>query len=73
MGTPQRLALIPVRELHGGSRADMEAEQSSRSEPGIGYYHSYEITGAVDGPGFRLTLFLSGCPLRCQFCHNPDT
>lgn len=35
--------------------------------------HSWELVTAVDGPGTRLTLFLSGCPLRCQYCHNPDT
>ena len=35
--------------------------------------HSWELVTAVDGPGTRLTLFLAGCPLRCQYCHNPDT
>ncbi|TFD33008.1 pyruvate formate-lyase-activating protein [Cryobacterium cryoconiti] len=35
--------------------------------------HSWELVTAVDGPGTRLTLFLSGCLLRCQYCHNPDT
>jgi pyruvate formate lyase activating enzyme len=35
--------------------------------------HSWELVTAVDGPGTRMTLFLSGCLLRCQYCHNPDT
>ncbi|WP_342319714.1 pyruvate formate-lyase-activating protein [Corynebacterium mayonis] len=39
----------------------------------IGLVHSWELVTAVDGPGTRMTVFLSGCPLRCMFCHNPDT
>lgn len=35
--------------------------------------HSIETMGLVDGPGIRTVFFLSGCPLRCAFCHNPDT
>jgi pyruvate formate lyase activating enzyme len=35
--------------------------------------HSWELVTAVDGPGTRMTLFLDGCPLRCQYCQNPDT
>jgi pyruvate formate lyase activating enzyme len=73
MGTVQRLSIIPVREHHGGSRAELEAELAQEGDPEIGYYHSYEITGAVNGPGVRFTLFLSGCPLRCQYCENADT
>jgi pyruvate formate lyase activating enzyme len=69
----QRLVITPVREHHGGSRADLEAELRQEGDPEIGYYHSYEITGAVNGPGVRFTLFLSGCPLRCQYCENADT
>ena len=37
------------------------------------YVHSWELVTAVDGPGTRLSVFLSGCPLRCVYCHNPDT
>lgn len=39
----------------------------------MGSIHSWELVTAVDGPGTRMTLFLSGCPLQCQYCHNPDT
>ena len=38
-----------------------------------GYIHSIETMGLVDGPGIRTVVFLQGCHLRCQYCHNPDT
>ncbi|TWJ22496.1 pyruvate formate-lyase-activating protein [Micromonospora endolithica] len=59
---------------------------SARSEPGprapqsrtegatlTGSVHSYDLSTAVDGPGTRFVAFLAGCPLRCRFCHSPDT
>jgi pyruvate formate lyase activating enzyme len=69
--------------LEPGSRHDLrvgispdapdEAEFRGDGEGAFGYAHSYETASRYDGPGLRVVLFVSGCLLRCSYCHNPDT
>lgn len=71
----RRLPIVPVSDL-SVSRSELVNAgrlEEQEDDPNVGFYHSYEITGAVNGPGLRFTLFVNGCPLRCQYCSNPDT
>jgi pyruvate formate lyase activating enzyme len=52
---------------------DSDVEESPAGGDLTGYMHSIEVGSTVDGPGIRFVLFHTGCPLRCQYCHNPDT
>ena len=71
-----------LEPIEVGSRHDLRAARSPDAPDTSGYegrgatfgwVHSYETGSTVDGPGVRITLFMSGCLLRCQYCHNPDT
>jgi pyruvate formate lyase activating enzyme len=71
-----------LRTLEAGNRHDLRVgispdapdESQVRDEEGaFGYAHSYESASRYDGPGLRVVLFVSGCLLRCSYCHNPDT
>jgi len=69
--------------LESGSRHDLRVGKSPDApdegdfrddqKGAFGYAHSYETSSRYDGPGLRVVLFLSGCLLRCKYCHNPDT
>jgi len=77
--TPVLELPTPTTRRAGAGVAGLEAASPERCGPErqrsgeIGYVHSWELVTAVDGPGTRMTLFLTGCPLRCLYCHNPDT
>jgi pyruvate formate lyase activating enzyme len=61
-------------DLHVGISPDAPDASEARDEEGaFGYVHSYESSSRYDGPGLRIVLFMSGCLLRCSYCHNPDT
>jgi len=55
------------------THVDRNARLAAVRAGDLGSVHSWELVTAVDGPGTRLTVFLAGCPLRCLYCHNPDT
>src|SRR3954462_13584595 len=82
MSTPHDAVRETGEELKGGSRHDLRlglspdapADDDVKDERGaFGYVHSYETSSRYDGPGLRVVIFLSGCLLRCTYCHNPDT
>lgn len=62
-------------DLHIGLSPDAPDESALHEDPdgAFGYLHSYETASRYDGPGLRVVLFVSGCLLRCSYCHNPDT
>jgi pyruvate formate lyase activating enzyme len=72
-----------LQALEAGSRYDLrvgispDAPDEDKFEDdgkgAFGYCHSYETSSRYDGPGLRVVLFVSGCLLRCTYCHNPDT
>lgn len=57
-------------EITALDRGDKFAQMKAGT---LGAIHSWELVTAVDGPGTRMTIFFAGCPLRCLYCHNPDT
>jgi pyruvate formate lyase activating enzyme len=62
-------------DLHAGISPDAPDENAftDDGEGAFGYVHSYETSSRYDGPGLRVVMFVSGCLLRCSYCHNPDT
>ena len=67
-GTTESKAAHDYFAVHPG-----DIEEAKDEDDLIGYVHSYEVGSTVDGPGIRFVAFVTGCLLRCQYCHNPDT
>ena len=61
-----------AKSYHDLYAAD-EDKSFNKSDDIVGHIHSIDVGSTVDGPGIRFVLFTTGCPLRCVYCHNPDT
>jgi pyruvate formate lyase activating enzyme len=73
-----QLGIVPQGNRHDlrvgiSPDAPDESKVSEDRAGEFGYVHSYETSSRYDGPGLRTVLFVSGCLLRCTYCHNPDT
>lgn len=66
---PGQVCTVPCRR----SGAEAAGRPAGRSGPVSGVIHSWDLSTGVDGPGTRFVVFTGGCPLRCLYCHNPDT
>jgi len=75
--------MFELESLEAGSRHDLcfgispgapgERHLQDEADGAFGFVHSYETASRYDGPGLRFVLFVSGCLLRCSYCHNPDS
>lgn len=74
--------MVEMESIDVGNRHDLRVRRSPDApdtaeyegkERAHGWLHSFEAGSTVDGPGIRITVFMSGCLLRCLYCHNPDT
>ncbi|AZM53767.1 pyruvate formate lyase-activating protein [Streptomyces sp. WAC 01529] len=63
---------IPIRPRVADEDAATPAAAATH-RPVTGSVHSWDLSTGLDGPGSRFVTFLSGCPLTCLYCHNPDT
>lgn len=67
----QGAAQAGAQDYYAVHAADLE--EADEGDDVLGYVHSWEVGSTVDGPGIRFVAFLTGCLLRCTYCHNPDT
>ena len=67
-GNAESKAVHDYFAVHAG-----DVDEPQEGDDITGYVHSWEVGSTVDGPGIRFVAFLTGCLLRCQYCHNPDT